>query len=114
MTELKPRPFCVGNARKDAEALREILVDDCVDFPHVVHTMLHKAACLIEFLSEELEHVKRERDAAVEDISRECHKCKHFKVLFNGCTPDYDCDHSDVCEDNDHWQWRGVKEEKDE
>ena len=63
---------------------------------------------------EELEQVKRERDAAVEDISRECHKCKHFKVLFNGCTPDYDCDRSDVCRDNDNWQWRGVKEENDE
>ena len=66
---------------------------------------------MIESLAAELERVKLERDAAVEDISRECHKCKHFKVLFNGCTPDYDCDYSDVCRDNDHWQWRGVKED---
>ncbi|MBO7309518.1 MAG: hypothetical protein J6V38_07810 [Kiritimatiellae bacterium] len=52
----------IDNAKKDAEALREILVDDCVDFPHVVHTMLHKAADLIESLAAELEQVKRERD----------------------------------------------------
>ena len=55
-----------------------------------------------------IESAYRQRDAAVEDIPRECHKCKHFKVLFNGCTPDYDCDYSDVCIDNDCWQWRGV------
>ena len=90
------------------------------------------AADLIESLAAELERVKqerdglsimltaaesaaetykRERDAAVGDISKECHKCKHFKVLFNGCTPDYDCNYSDVCKDNDHWQWRSVKED---
>lgn len=64
-----------------------------------------------EIMAGALERVKRERNAAVEDISKECHKCKHFKVLFNGCTPDYDCDYSDVCRDDDHWQWRGVKED---
>lgn len=58
-----------------------------------------------------LETRTRERYAAVEDILRECHKCKHFKVMFNGCTPDYDCEYSDVCEDGDRWQWRGVRED---
>lgn len=66
---------------------------------------------LIESLSAQLDQVTMERDAAVEDIPRECHKCKHFKVLFNGCTPDYDCDRSDVCKYNDNWQWRGVEKE---
>lgn len=91
-----------------------------------------EAADLIESLAAELEQVKqerdglsimlgqaqsmletrtRERDAAVEDILKECHKCKHFKVMSNGCTPDYDCDYSDVCEDGNHWQWRGVRKD---
>ena len=122
------------------EALRTACsdYDDCDDCPSYkwchdksCPTLCEAAADLIESLAAELEQVKqecdglsimltaaqsaaetykRERDAAVEDISRECHKCKHFKVLFNGCTHDYDCDRSDVCRDNDKWQWRGVKE----
>ena len=70
--------------------------------------------CIAELNADALaliQQLERERDAAIADILRECHKCKHFKVLFNGCTPDYDCDYSDVCEDNDHWQWRGVQTE---
>ena len=77
---------------EDAQALREIMLDDCIDFPRVVHTMCHKAADLIESLSAELEateakaaiargleverdqlkarleHVEYERDAAVEEL----------------------------------------------
>lgn len=52
------------DVRKDIEALRSFLVDDCIDFPHVIHTALHKAADLIESLSAQLDQVTRERDAA--------------------------------------------------
>jgi len=125
-------------AKKRVEALRMCPVPGfgCCDCPVYIpgQTCQNelKAADLIESLFAQLDQVsqerdglsimltsatsaaetyKRERDAAVDDISRECHKCKHFKVLFNGCTPDYDCDRSDVCRDNDNWQWRGVEKE---
>lgn len=98
------------------EYLREDACGSCIfnsflgECTTVSDCRVRKIADLIESLSAELEQVKRERDAAVEDILRGCHKCKHFKVMFNGCTPDYDCEYSDVCEDGDHWQWRGVQE----
>ena len=55
---------------------------------------------------EELEQVKRERDAAVEDLKEfcSCHHCQHYKrdcndkcYFVTGLKPD--------------WQWRGVREE---
>ena len=51
--------------KKYAQTWREVLVDDCVDFPYAVHTMLHTAAGLVESLLTEIEQVRRERDAAV-------------------------------------------------
>lgn len=101
------------NVRKDIEALRSFLVDDCIDFPHVIHTALHKAADLIESLSAQLDQVTRERDAAVEDmkIIRSCRQCKTWQEYFK--------DNGDVspCEDCDmysNWQWRGVEVEDDQ
>lgn len=118
----------IDDVKRLIEQLREPVWGESV---RVVNDRLRTAALFLESLAAELEKVKqerdglsillgqaksmletrtRERDAAVEDILKECHKCKHFKVMFNGCTPDYDCDYSDVCEDGNHWQWRGVKE----
>lgn len=61
------------------------------------------AADLIERLSEELDQVKRERDAAINDMRKYyglCSTCKHkdgvkCKLYEEGCKP---------CK----WQWRGV------
>jgi hypothetical protein len=99
----------INNAKKDAEALREILVDDCVDFPRVVHTMLHKAADSIESLAAELEQVKRERDAVVEDLKKrsECNVCAH---QHHRSAEDYLKSSCMNCVNFCNWQWRGVNE----
>lgn len=103
------------DVRRDIEALRSFLVDDCIDFPHVIHTALHKAADLIESLSAQLDQVTRERDAAVNSMRGKCTECIHD---YPGIT------HLDgtVCNDcmfngtayaphTDNWQWRGVEKE---
>lgn len=66
-----------------------------------------------EKLRAELEQVKRERDAAVEDIPHECKTCLYHTVSFNGCTPDHDCTNLDGgCSNNyERWKWSGPKKE---
>ena len=79
--------------------------DDC---------LLRKAADLIESLAAELEQVKRERDAAVEDLRGYCNVCMHWNrgLMEDACEH---CRHSRPFDDDtfepDNWQWRGVKEE---
>lgn len=58
----------------------------------------------------ELEQVKFEKDMAVEEMRGDCEKCAHYRVIWNGCTPDYECPLSDQCLNRDMWQWRGLKE----
>lgn len=72
--------------------------------------MRNEAADLIESLSAELEKVKRERDAAVEDMERGriCCTCKHEKSNINE-EPCNTCTRS-VVGTWPNWQWRGVKE----
>lgn len=62
-------------------------------------------------LSRELERVTRERDEAVEQLRGDCEKCSHYKVTWNGCTPDYECPLSDRCLNRDMWEWKGWQEE---
>lgn len=74
----------------------------------------HAAADLIESLSDQLEQVTRERDAAVEMFRDKCEYCKHFHVTHNGCTPDCDCHATDCQRIDGHWtgwQWIGVEVE---
>lgn len=68
------------------------------------HSM-NAIADLIESLSAELEQVKRERDAAVEDLKGDsfCRTCAHYG---NGECISNDC-HD--CINRYNWQWRGVK-----
>ena len=64
---------------------------------------IDEAADLIESLAAELEQVKRERDAAVEDLRTKayyCETCAHY-------TPGYFCS---GCRNKSNWQWRGAKE----
>ena len=75
-----------------------------------------EAADLIESLVAELEQVKRERDAAVEDLRGACAFCAHVReCLVTGCTGDMGeaCKQCpcETCFHDSNWQWRGVKED---
>lgn len=55
-------------------------------------------------LSSELEAVKRERNALIEDLRKArdcCHFCKHDSVYTSVC---------DECKDGINFAWRGVQE----
>lgn len=77
------------------------------------------AADLIESLAAELVQVKRERDAAVEDIysMKACALCKHYpsgeecETYFLLCN---ECDNENCickeCVDGKKMEWRGVQE----
>lgn len=57
-----------------------------------------------------IQQLERERDAAVADIHKTCSTCKHY--YYNRQDDDTaDCLWFDGCKSEDHWQWRGVKEE---
>lgn len=83
------------------------------------HSQAH-IADLIESLSAELERVKRERDAAVEDIysMKACALCKHYpngeqcETYFLLCC---ECDIGNCickeCVNGEKMEWRGVQEE---
>lgn len=125
-------------AEKFAEELKEILFDDCFDFPHMVHGSAHKSAKMIEWLCAEIgrleneleeamqekdsieaenivledkmNEVKHERDAAIADLTAVCE-------TVNTCLA---CDHyrpdweKPGCELNGllcAWKWRGLKGE---
>lgn len=76
-------------------------------------------ANLIESLCAELEQVKRERDAAVDDIteSAPCFACKNFRRNGGECKGAKSCLWAMIeCEEFGEeytgmsWEWRGVKE----
>lgn len=84
-----------------------------------------EAADLIESLAAELEQVKRERDAAVEDL-RDADRidCEHCASYDDAATEercggaDYLCDKCTrtdcpcrTCRDCSNWTWRGVRED---
>lgn len=77
-----------------------------------------QAANLIESLSEQLERVTRERDAAIRDIGEAapCFACIHFKRNGGDCIGAHVCI-DDILQDalggkyaDYYWQWRGVQE----
>ncbi len=62
------------------------------------------ALAYIQQLEAELEAVKRERNAAVHDLSKArdcCHFCKHDAVYTSVC---------DECHAGSNFKWRGVQE----
>ena len=91
--------------RRDAQALREVSIEDLIDFAHVVHSMLPQAADLIESLLTEIEKLERERDAAVEDLSahRPCDACGLYELQGDNC---FRCRR---CTERPFWKWRGVQ-----
>lgn len=64
---------------------------------------------LIESLSEQLEQVTRERDAAIEELSyaRKCSICKKHLSEGGDCYGNHKCGNG-----NPDWQWRGVEVEQ--
>lgn len=53
-----------------------------------------------EKLRAELEQVRRERDAAIEDLSGQCEYCSRNDECINRKGPHWNC-----------WEWRGSKED---
>lgn len=92
-------------------------VDDCLHkhFPRIIDdapTIDPETLPIVRQLREELARVTAERDAAVEDLRGDCEKCAHYRVTWNGCTPDYECPLSDRCLNRDMWEWRGPRKEE--
>lgn len=50
---------------------------------------------------------ERKLDLAIDQLRGDCTKCAHFVVIWNGCTPDYECPLSEVCLNRDNWEWNG-------
>lgn len=67
---------------------------------------------IVRQLRNELARVTAERDAAIEDLRGDCGKCSHFNVIYNGCTPDFDCPLLNKCLNIDMWEWRGQQKEE--
>ena len=72
--------------------------------------LVNDAANLIENLSEELEQVKKERDAAVSDarLGGHCKKCKYIESIPEN-EPCRSCCYA--YGDKDKWEWRGICKE---
>ena len=107
-------------ARKAVEALRICHSnEDCRDCKFIdsdkdemscVNVLFVKAADLIESLSEQLEQVTKERDAAFRYIKRGCRACSACR--YGDDTPE----NNEVCdkcipnpEGYSEWQWEGVE-----
>lgn len=78
-----------------------------------MRTMRNEAADLIESLAAELEQVKRERDAAVEDLKLWfCFSCKNQLTPF---CQECSCNRVRLIKGylsgRNHYEWRGVKED---
>lgn len=72
---------------------------------YVMSDRLREAAKIIESLSDQLEQVTRERDAAMEDLEMlaDCETCIH--------DDDEACEHCCDCITRGNWQWRGAEVE---
>lgn len=68
----------------------------------------------IDNLRERLEIVKRQRDAAIADVLKDCDTCKHnvkdIECSFCDCCIFVESDKKPCCSchDLDRWEWRGL------
>lgn len=109
------------DAKMAADTLRKMAnFKQMLAFPHDTGRIINACADLIESLAAELEKVKRERDAAVDDIteSAPCFACKNFRRNGGECKGAKSCLWAMIeCEEFDEeytgmsWEWRGVKED---
>ena len=109
-------------ARKIVNAMRFKEDFECIECPIPAgncdeNCLLDAAANLIESLSEQLDRVTRERDAAVEQIHeiKACRHCVHGEFCpdeVEGCDvcPKNPCP-CKSCYKDSNWQWIGVEVE---
>lgn len=86
----------------------EVLGMDYSDFEQI----MADGVDAIQQLILRAEKAERERDVAVNQLRGDCEKCVHFKVTWNGCTPDFECPLSDRCLNRDLWEWNGGQKEE--
>lgn len=75
---------------------------------------------IVRQLREELALITHQRDVYKSVFERitahcdcnDCEKCAHYRVTWNGYTPDYECPLSDRCVNRDMWKWRGPRKEE--
>lgn len=75
---------------------------------------------ILRQLREELALITHQRDVYKSVFERitahgdcnDCEKCAHYRVTWNGCTPDYECPLSDRCLNRDMWKWLGPQKEE--
>lgn len=87
-------------------------VSEILEFVKYAPTIDPETMPIVRELREKLERVTAERNAAVEELRGDCEKCAHYRVTWNGCTPDYECPLSDRCLNRDMWEWRGPQKEE--
>lgn len=42
----------------------------------------------------------------IEKFKGDCTKCSHFRILWNGCTPDFNCNFSEKCKKGNMWEFK--------
>ena len=110
---------CVGCPYRGEKCVLTVSVDALAYIQQLEErecTLSHDA---VTALINELEKIKRERDAAVEDLRAHCGVCVHVRdCLVTGCSGDMGeaCKQCPclTCINYNNWQWRGVKEVSDE
>ena len=110
--------WCVMMLREGACCSYCAIAFPTIDYPYPceertkTNSNMCKAADLIESLSTELEQVKRERDAAVEDICKAaitlCDACAHHHTAFP-CFKDEISDETKRTIACNRFEWRGMK-----
>lgn len=106
--------LCVNTLRECAVATQ---CSKCVVFCGNDECLFTAAAKVIESLAAELEQIKRERDAAVEQVKvlGACAYCKHDSFCSHTIPDCMNCKNERcpcyVCGHQSQWQWRGVQEE---
>lgn len=93
--------------RKLAEELKAHMETDLAKAHESLSADWAKQKQRAEAAEARAEKAERERDAAVYQMRGDCEKCAHFRVTWNGCTPDFECPISDRCLNRDMWEWNG-------
>lgn len=101
--------YCPYSAEHGCDC-SEHLGNDVREFHQQLESQNAELLTKVKQLEIKCHQLERERDAAVADIHKTCSTCKHY--YYNRQDDDTaDCLWFDGCKSEDHWEWRGVKEE---